>query len=231
MMKKKLFVISITALLFMGIIYSVNGYHELIKTWEGVAHEHCGHDASTPSAIGTLELSINESGDLEPYQAFVLTIVVKNFTEAIGDPYYGRIMIGVPGVAADAVVMDNHLFSLPLGSPRFSRRRSVDSYGSYNTSGSSNKFTLLAPGVAGTFDLMGLALAGVNQSGDFAAPVNDAEMNITYIEETISITVVGTPPGTGDSIPGFITLVLLSSIGVTVLAVVLTVRRKKRIVD
>ncbi|MHA1986438.1 MAG: hypothetical protein ACW98D_07360 [Promethearchaeota archaeon] len=230
MMRKKIFVLTITALLFMGVIFSVNGYHEYIKTWEGPQHTHCGHDASTPSVLGSLVLSINETGNLSPYQAFELEIDVLNFTESLGDPFYGRIMVGVPGVGALGVVIDNARFALPLGEQRFNRRESVDAYGSYDPGDTDNIFTLLAPGVAGTYDLMGLAIAGVNQSSLFADTVEHAEVNISYIEEIIQITVVGTPP-VGDSIPGFITLVLLSSVGTTVLVVVLTVRRKKRIVE
>lgn len=233
MMKKKVFVFLISALLFMGVIYSVSAYHEYIKTWEGPQHTHCGHDESNASVLGSLVLSINETGDLAPYQVFELEIDVLNFTESLGDPFYGRIMVGVPGVGAEGVDIDNDKFSLPLGTQRFNRRESVDAYGSYDPGDTDNVFTLLAPSVAGTYDLMGLAIAGVNQSSSFADTVEHAEVNITYIEGTIQITVVGVAPGGdgGGSIPGFITLALLSSIGVTVLVVVLTVRRKKRVVE
>ena len=237
MMKKKLFVFSISLFLFLGVIISANAYHEYITTWEGPLHEHCGHDASTPSVLGTLELEINETGNLEPYQAFELTISVLNFTESLLDPYYGRIMIGVPGVGELGIDIDNHLFYSPLGGHILNRRESVDDWGSYDESTGTRGdddtiFTLLAPGVAGTFDLMALAIAGVNQSGDFADTVEHADMNITYIEEIIEITVVAPTNGGGDpgpSIPGPITIITLGSVGVAVLAVVLTVRRRKRI--
>ena len=232
MIKKKIFVISITALLFMGVIYYVDAYHEYIKTWEGPQHEHCGHDASTPSAIGTLVLSLNETGDLAPYQAFELEVDVLNFTESLGDPFYGRIMVGVPGVGALGVDIDNHMFALPLGEQRFNRRESVDAHGSYDPGDTDNIFTLLAPRVAGTYDLMALAICGVNQSSAFADTVEHAEVNITYIEGVIQVTVVGGGGGTGDqAIPGFLTLALLSSMSVTIAAVILTVRRRKRIVE
>lgn len=239
MMKKKICVLAISLFLFMGVIISANAYHEYITTWEGPAHEHCGHDASTPSENGTLVLTVNETGNLEPYQVFELTIEVLNFTEALEDPYYGRIMIGVPGLGEEGVDIDNHLFSSPLGEHSLNRREAVDDWGSYDESMGTRSdedclFRLLAPDKAGTYTLMGLAIAAVNQSGDFADTVEHADMNITYIEETVTITVVASAENGGggtSTIPGFITVVMLSSIGATVLAVVLFVRRKRRIVE
>ncbi len=238
MNKKKIFGLTITALLFIGVMFSANGYHELIKTWEGPAHEHCGHDASIPSVNGTLMLSINETGNLAPYQAFEIIMEVKNFTEVLGDPYYSYMMLGLPGVGAEGVDIDNDKFSLPLGEKLLARKRKVDAYGSYDESTSTRSstdclFVLLAPGQAGTYDLMGLSIAGFNQTSTnfYANVTNDMEMNITYIEEIIQITVVGAAPGDGGSIPGFITLALISTIGVSVFAVALKVRRKKRILE
>ena len=234
MMKKKIFVLSITALLFMGVIFSANAYHEYITTWEGPLHEHCGHDASTPSAIGTLVLAVNETGNLEPYQVFTLQISVLNFTEALLDPYYGKIMIGVPGVGEEGVVIDNHLFSSPLGTHILNRRESVDDWGSYDEDDGTRAdddtiFTLLAPGEAGTYTLMGLAIAGVNQSGDFADTVEHADMNITYIEGTTTITVVA-PDGGGDggTIAGDILLITVSSAFVVTIVVVVKKKNKMK---
>jgi hypothetical protein len=241
-MKKKIFVLSITALLFIGVVFSVNGYHEYITTWEGPAHEHCGHDASTPSVNGTMTLSLSVTGDLSPYQPFNVSLDVKNFTEALVDPYYGKIMLGIPGEGDLGVVMDNHLFSSPLGQARLNRRESVDAWGSVNEDSKLTAhgggpslmdctFTLLAPGTAGTYTLMGLAIAGVNQSSSFADTVEHAEVNITYIEATIQVTVVGTAPvGDGGAIPGFLTLTVISTLGITVAIVILNIRRRKKIV-
>jgi len=240
MMKKKIFVFSISLFLFLGVIVSANAYHEYITTWEGPAHEHCGHDASNPSVTGSLVLTVNETGTLEPYQVFEITIEVLNFTEALEDPYHGKIMIGIPGVGEEGVDIDNHLFSSPLGEHILNRRESIDDWGSYDESMGTRSdtdclFKLLAPNKAGTYTLMALAIAAVNQSGVFADTVEHADMNITYIEETVTIVVVAAPEiddgGNGGTIPGFITIVLLSSVGVTIISVVLAVRRKKRIVE
>ena len=132
MKNKKIFVFSITALLFMGVIFSANAYHEYITTWEGPAHEHCGHDASTASVNGTLTLTLNFTGTLEPYQMFEIAIEVNNFTEATLDPFYNKTMLGIPGVGEEGVVIDNHLFSSPLGEHILNRRENVDRWGSYD---------------------------------------------------------------------------------------------------
>jgi len=229
----------------MGVMFSANAYHEYITTWEGVAHEHCGHDASIPSETGTLQVIVNETGNLEPYQMFEVELDVKNFTEALEEPFGGKVMLGIPGVGAEGVEIDNHLFSAPLGEHVLNRRESVDQWGSIdedtklesrgNPSPHDATFELIAPGTAGVYTLMGLAICGVNQSDDFAAPVADSEVNITYVEGTITVTVVA-PAAPGPStpeptIPGFLTIILVSSITVTVFAVVLKVRRKKRIIE
>ncbi len=243
MMKKKIFVFSISLFLFLGVIISANAYQEYITTWEGPAHEHCGHDASTPSADGTLVLTLSETGNLEPYQEFNVSLAVSNFTEALEEPFNGKVLLAIPGVGAEGVVIDNHLFSSPLGIHTLNRREDVDIWGSINEdtkltsrgnpSPMDATFTLLAPGEAGTYTLMGLAICGVNQSSAYLGSVEDSEVNITYVEGTITVTVVAAPEngGGGGTIPGFITIVLLSSVGVTVVAVVLAVRRKKRIVE
>lgn len=242
MMKKKIFVFSITALLFMGVISSVNAYHEYITTWEGPAHEHCGHDASTPSVNGTLTLTLSETGDLEPYQTFNVSLSVLNFTEALVDPYYGKIMLGIPGVGDLGVTMDNHLFSSPLGIHILNRRESVDAWGSVNEdsrltdhsgdpSPMDTTFTLLAPKEAGTYTLMGLAIVGVNQSGDFADKVEDAEVNITYIEGTTTVTVVAAEspaPAPAPSISGGLLTVIIGSTFAVSTILVLSIRKKVR---
>ncbi|KKN43096.1 hypothetical protein LCGC14_0706510 [marine sediment metagenome] len=234
MKNKKIFVLSISALLFMGIIFTASGYHEYIKNWEGPAHVHCSHDASIASVNGTISLAVNETGTLAPYQAFTLSIDVSNFSEALVDPFYGRIMLGVPGNGAG----DNAKFSLPLGHQLLNRRESVDVWGSYNddTDGNAdndNVFTLLAPGKAGNYTLMGLAIAGVNQSGAFADTVEHAEVNITYIEGTIDIEVVAPElpadvGGDGGAIPGGLLTVIIGSTFAASTILVLSIRKKLR---
>ncbi len=233
MMKKKIFVFSITALLFMGVIFSANAYHEYITTWEGPAHLHCGHDESNESVLGSLVLTVNETGSLEPYQMFEITIEVLNFTEVTVDPYYNRTMIGIPGVGEEGVVMDNHLFSSPLGEHILNRREEVDRWGSYDESTATRSdtdclFKLLAPGKAGTYTLMALAIAAVNQSGDFADTVEHADMNITYIEETVTITVVAAGGAGAPSISGGLLTVIIGSTFAASTILILSIRKKVR---
>jgi len=236
-LKKKLFSLTIVAIIAIGSLASVYGYHELIWEWEGAGHSACGHQGVTgaaESAIGTLVLTVNETDPLAPYQKFTLEIDVLNFTEAIPDPYYRRIMVCIPGM-----IGDNDDFSSSPGTQIMNRRERVDdTYGSYDPSDTDNVFELIAPGAAGNYTLFGLVLAGFNHSGS-APAANDAEMNITFIQDSVDIEVVAPAgPGNGngngtpvDSIPGFLTIVLVSSISIAVFAVVLKVRRKKRIID
>lgn len=229
-MKKKLFSLTLVAIIAIGGLATVYGYHELIYEWEGASHSACGHDGPTAKASvnGTLTLTVNETGTLTAYQKFTIEIDVNNFTEAIPDPYYKRIIVCIPGM-----IGDNDLFSFSPGTQILNRRESVDStFGSYNPGDTDNVFELIAPGTTGNYSLYGLALAGANHSSSFSSPVNDAEVNITFVQDSVIIEVVApADPGTiADSIPGFITIALFSSIGVAVFAVVLRVRRKKRIV-
>ena len=226
MMKKKVIGVSITAFLFIGMMFSVFGHHERINGWEGVAHEHCGHDESVPSATGTLTLSLNETGNLAPYQPFTVSGVLRNFTELNADPYYNRTCIAIPGLAEDAVVMDNHLFSMPLSTRVINRRVSVDIWGGY--SGSKASFDLYAPAEAGTYTLMMLALAGANQSSDFADTVEHADMNITFVEGIITVTVVAPEaPAAPAGIPGFMVPIMIGTVGVV--AAVLIRKRKREL--
>jgi len=222
MIKKKIFVISITALLFMGVIFSVSGYHEYINRWEGDEHGGCAHDgpAAIPSVTGTLVLTVNETGDLAPYQLFTLEIDVFNFTEAIPDPYYRRFQTGIPGL-----IGDNDKFSVSPGGKLFDRRERVDAvYGSYDTD---KVFELMAPGEAGTYELWGLALTGFNHTSTnfFANVTNDMEMNITYVQDSVTITVVApaAPPG----IPGYMLPVMV--VTVAIVGAVLIIKRKRQL--
>ncbi len=236
MKNKKIFVFSITALLFLGVMFTANAYHEYISTWEGPAHVHCDHFASTESVNASLTLTLSETGDLEPFQAFNVSLALLNFTEALVDPYYGRVMFGIPGEGA----ADNVEFSAPLGIQTLHRRKSVDAWGSYNedsvleSHGSITNmdctFTLLAPGVAGNYTIMGLAIVGVNQSGDFADTVEHAEMNITYVEGTVDIEVVGPAVNGGDggAISGGLLTVVIGSTFAASTILVLSIRKKLR---
>lgn len=223
-MKKKIFVLSISAFLFIGVIFSANAYHEYISRWEGVGHGGCSHSGpgTIASVTGTLVLTVNETGNLAPYQLFTLEIDVLNFTEAIPDPYYGRIMVGIPGM-----IGDNDDFSLSPGSQILNRRESVDAYGSYNPNDTDNVFELMAPGAAGTYTLYGLALAGVNQSSVFSDTVEHAEVNITFVEDSVTITIVAQSVPEAPGIPGYALPVMVAT--VAVVAAVLIIKRKRKL--
>jgi len=231
MSKKKIFVISITALLFMGVIFSVNAYHEYIgwaaggDQWEGAGHDGCGHQGVTgaiASVNATLDLTLNFTGDLAPREIFELEIDVLNFTEALATVYARRIMLSIP-----SGVGDNHLFSSPIGAQTFNRRERVDStWGSYNPSDDDNVFILEAPKEAGVYDLYGLVLVAMNHSaGDGSA------YNITFVQDSVSITVVAPsdppadPPASG--IPGYILPVMVATIAIV--GAVLIIKRKRQL--
>lgn len=235
MANKKLIGVTISAVLLLGVIFSAAGYHEYITRWNGETHGGCGHKGpdANASVNGTLVLSINETGSLAPLQKFQLTIEVLNFTEAIGDPAYERILICVPGGAGAG---DNDKFSVSPGSKTMNRRERVDAYGSYTdaTDGNAdddNVFELMAPDVAGTYELHGLALFGVNQSSDWVDTIEHAEVNITFVQDSITITVVApTPTPTPEpTVPGYGLILITMFGGMGIVGVLLTLKRKRQI--
>ena len=217
MKKTKILSLTIFLTLLIGITGATVGYQEYFYRWiEGGTHGGCHHSADTEaSVLGTLVLSINETGDLSPLQHFTLEIDVLNFTEANQAQYDGRITVGVPGN-----VSDNALFTSSLASQTLNRRESVDAYGSYNPSNNNNKFDLIAPSAAGTYTLVCLAIAAVNQSEASA-------FNITYVENSIQITVVGpTPP---DSvIPGANLPIIIGSIAAVSASLIVIIRKRMK---
>ena len=220
MKKTKILSLVVLLTLFMGITGAVLGYQERLYEWvnngAGGTHGGCHGPSNTkPSVLGTLVLSINETGDLSPSQHFTLEVDVLNFTEANLVPYDGRITVGVPGYQGD-----NALFTSSLASQTLNRRESVDSYGSYNPGDDDNKFDLIAPSKAGTYDLFALVIAGVNQTDASA-------YNITYVENSIQITVVGpTPPDSG--IPGADLPIVIGSIAAVSASLIVIIRKRMK---
>jgi len=203
--KTKILSLTIFLTLLMGITGAAMGYQEYFSRWindgTGGTHGGCHGGANTKeSVMGSLTLSINVTGDLSPLQHFTLEVDILNFTEANLDPYDGRVTIGVPGHQGD-----NALFTSSLASQTLNRRESVDIYGSYNPSDNDNKFDLVAPNEAGTYTLLALAIAGMNQT-DISA------YNLTYVQDSIQITVEGPTPSDAGTIMGANLTIIIGSI-------------------
>ena len=223
MKKTKILSLLIFLTLFIGIAGAALGYQEYLYRWinngAGGTHGGCHSGANTKESItGTFVLSINETGNLAPSQHFTLEVDILNFTEANLAPYDGRVTIGVPGYQGD-----NALFTSSLASQTLNRRESVDSYGSYNPSNSNNQFDLVAPSEAGNYTLVAVAICGVNQSDASA-------YNLTYVQASIQITVVGptppTPPTSG--IPGANLPVVIGSIAAVSASLVFLIRKRTK---
>lgn len=219
MRKTKLFSLLIFSALLFGVIGGAVGYQEYIYRWinngAGGTHGACHHSADTKVSVNaTLVLTINETGSLSPGQAFELSVAVLNFTEANLAPYDGRITVGVPGYQGD-----NAKFTSGLSHQTLNRGEQVDSYGSYNDSNADNEFELFAPFEAGTFDLVALAICAMNQTDESA-------YNMTYVQDSIQITVVGgTGAGAGTISGGLLAIIIGSTFAVST---ILLVRMRKR---
>ncbi len=226
-LNKKLISLTILAILAFGSLASVYAYQEYFYEWEdegeGGEHGGCSHSGEDAivSADGEVSITLITTGTIGPNDEFEIMLEVTGFVEPLEDPYDGRFIHGISGYKGD-----NDEFSIPTTAHSENRRERVDDNGDYlnaslsTRSAFGNYYTLIAPGSAGTYTLVATALAGLNQTDGEAYP-------FVYCEGSIEITVSG---GGGDSIPGFITIVMMSSVGVAILAVVLIVRRKKRII-
>ncbi len=223
MKKTKLISLIIFSALIFGTIGTAFAYQEYLYRWNdegsGDTHGACHGAADTAEGSGELELTISETGSLSPGEEFVLTVVVKNFTEATEDPYVrsgaGRVTLGVPGYLGD-----NAEFTSSLANQTLNRGESLDSYGSYDPTDDDNTFALFAPSTAGTYVLWAVVIAGVNQSSEHHAE----EAALTYLEGSITITVSG---GGGGIIPGALLIVTLGSIFVVTTVIIL---KKKNVI-
>ena len=217
MKKTKILSLLIFLTLFMGIAGAAIGYQEYLYNWSGGTHAAPCHGTTNTreSVNGSLVLSVNVTGNLSPEQHFTLEIDILNFTETNLSPYNSRVTIGVPGH-----VGDNALFTSSLASQTVNRRESVDGYGSYNPGDNDNKFDLVAPSEAGTYTLVALAICGVNQTDASA-------YNITYIQDSIQITVVGpNPPSSG--IPGANLPIVVGSIAAVSASLIVIIRKRMK---
>lgn len=227
MRKTKIFSLVIFSVLIFGAIGGVVGYQEYIYRWinngAGGTHGACHGSADTKISVnGTLVLTVNETGNLSPGQAFELSVAILNFTEATLDPYTksgsGRVTIGVPGYQGD-----NAKFTSSLSHQTLNRGEKLDQWGSYNDSNADNEFELFAPTEAGTYTLVAVVIAGMNQT-DVTA------YNITYVQNSVQITVV-VPSGPAAAAAATISGGLLTVIIGSTLAVstILILRMRKRV--
>jgi hypothetical protein len=115
------------------------------------------------------------------------------------------------------------LFASSLASQTLNRRENVDIYGSYDPGDNDNKFDLIAPSEAGTYTLVALVIAGMNQT-DISA------YNLTYVQDSIEITVAGSPtPSSGGTINGAnLTIVIGSILAVSTSLILIKRKRMKR---
>ena len=229
MKKTKLITFVILSAFLFGIIGGAVAYQEYLYEWsdegDGGTHGGCHGEAGTvASVLGTLDLSINETGNLAPLQAFALEVIINNFTEATEDPYVrsgaGRVTLGVPGYLGD-----NAEFTSSLAHQTLNRGESLDDWGSYDPTDTDNQFMLYAPSEAGTYVLWAVVIAGVNQT----SPGRSEAANLTYIEGSISITVVA-PAGGGDggTIAGDILLITVGSAFIVTIVVVVKKKNKMK---
>lgn len=204
----------------MGIIGVAAGYQEYLYRWindgAGGTHGACHGSPNTKASVnGTLVLSVNVTGDLSPLQPFTLEVDILNFTEANLNPYEGRFTLGVPGYQGD-----NAKFTSSLSHQTLNRRESVDAWGSYNPDDDDNKFILHAPTQAGTYDLVAVAIAGMNQT-DYSP------YNLTYVQGSVQITVVGSLGTDGGTISGGILTVIIGSTVAASAIIIVRVRKRK----
>ena len=221
MKKTKILSLLIFITLFAGIIGAALGYQEYLYRWkddgDGGTHGGCHGSANTiASTNGTFVLSINETGTLAPLQHFTLEVDILNFTEANLTPYNGRITLGVPGYEGD-----NALFTSSLGSQTLNRGEQVDVYGSYNPNDNDNKFDLVAPSKAGTYTLVALAIAGMNQTDKSA-------YNLTYVVDSVQITVEGSSPVDAGTIPGASLTIIIGSITVVSASLIFIMKKRSK---
>ncbi|MBY9009498.1 MAG: hypothetical protein KGD74_06505 [Candidatus Lokiarchaeota archaeon] len=218
MKKTKLLSLTIFLTLLVGITGATMGYQEYFSKWiEGGTHGGCHGGANTSeSVMGNLVLSINVTGDLSPLQHFTLEVDILNFTEANLDPYGGKVTVGVPGHQGD-----NGLFTSSLASQTLNRGESVNIYGSYNPGDNDNKFDLVAPSKAGNYTLVALAIAGMNHT-DVSA------YNLTYVQDSIQIIVVGSTPTDAGTIPGVNLTIIIGSIAAVSASLIFIIRKRTK---
>ena len=226
MKKTKLIPSIILVLLICGMIGGVVGWRGLITEFEGATHGACHNSSKTvQSENGTLTMSITPGGDLTTNQEFTMQVTALiDFTEANLADYDGRVMIGLSGELGD-----NADFSRSLNvTEQLFFEAEVPTNGSTTVErhGDPMIFNLIAPATIGTYELVVCAISAANRS---SFPYS--YYNITFATSSIMVDVVA-PSDTGaGSISGFLTIVLMSSLGITVFVVVLKVRRKRRIIE
>ncbi|HEC37433.1 hypothetical protein LCGC14_1865020 [marine sediment metagenome] len=188
MRRRNFFKLSILAVFIISIVGGASAYHEYVYTIDDThtANCHAGGDPADESTIGKLNVTLTPSGDLEPYQAFSVAVIILNFTELDNSAYQNRTTIGF-----SKDLGDNAAFFRGVSNKSFSRRVSVDKFGSDT---SPTTFGAVAPATPGTYDLVLIAVAAMNQT-------DESGYNITFAKGTVSVTVVAADIGGSASDP------------------------------
>jgi hypothetical protein len=169
-----MFILAILSIFTVGIIGYGLSYPTLIEEYRGPAHADC-HGTNTMGS-GSLTATPTVSG-----RVITVAVVITGFTEPTQLPYDDTISVGIPWIYGD-----NMLFG--HGMAQNTVHGALKSWSSniweVNISeDSSFTFKVLAPAASGTYDLMVVAMCGMNASGD-AEP-------LFSLEDTISVVVSG----------------------------------------
>ena len=190
MRRRNFFKLSILVVFIVSIVGGASAYHEYVYTFDD-AHTagcHNGNANDGESALGSLVITLTPNGTLEPYQAFEISVVILNFTELDNSAYENRTTMGISKDYGD-----NAAFFRGVSNKSFSRRVKVDQWGSDL---SPTTFGAVAPANPGTYDLVIVAIAAMNQTTESA-------YNFTFAKGTISVTVVApSNGGGGETAPG-----------------------------
>ncbi|KKN00788.1 hypothetical protein LCGC14_1134370 [marine sediment metagenome] len=180
MRRKNFLKLSILAVLVISIAGGVSAYHEYVYTFDETHTSGCHNNGNDgESAGGSLHVTATPSGNLEPYQAFEITVDILNFTELDASTYENRTTIGI-----SKDMGDNAAFFRGVSNKSFSRRIKVDENGDK----AGTTFGVVAPATPGNYDLVVVAIAAMNQS-------TASGYNFTFAQGTLAITVVA--PSTG----------------------------------
>lgn len=216
MRRKKIFTLSILAVLFVSVIGGASAYHEYIYTFEDdhTASCHGGDWSMLGESYGNLTVTLTPSGDLETLEAFTISVVINNFTELDNSAYQNRTTIGI-----SSDLGNNSVFLRSVSDKSFSRRVKVDANGDDLTP---TTLGAIAPETPGTYELVITAVAAMNQS-------TEAPYNFTFAKGSLMVNVVAPagPAAAGSISGGIIGITLSVVVGVTTI-VLLQMRKRIR---
>ncbi|HEC37675.1 hypothetical protein LCGC14_0787380 [marine sediment metagenome] len=209
-----MFALAILSIFVVGIIGYGLSYPTLIEEYTGSGHTGC-HGSNTVGS-GSLTATPTVSG-----RVVTVAVTITGFTEPTVLPYGDTISVGIPWIYGD-----NALFG--HGIAQNDVHGSLKNWGTniweVNISeDSSFTFKVLAPAASGTYDLMVVALTGMNASGD-AEPLFSLEDTISVVVSgaTVSIASLALVPVNN------LALVLVFVVGVLATGSVVLILKRKR---